>query len=105
MANVAAILAGALAGGLGLAPLCILLAQAWQKSKMHRATVATGVMAIVLSFSAMALAVVMVHVVAGAFVRAFACAMVSVFLAGVGICAVKASRAMRSGGANEGDDG
>ena len=105
MANMAAILVGALAGGLGLAPLCVLLAQAWQRSKMHNATVAAGVMAIVLSFSVMALAGVMVRVAASAFVPAFACAMVSVFLAGLGILAVKASRAMHAGGANEGDDG
>lgn len=105
MANVVALLAGALVGGLGLAPVRILLAQAWEKSKMHSATVAAGVMAIVVSFSVMALAVVVVHVVASARVPAFACAMVSVFLAGLGIRSVKASRAMHSGGASEGDDG
>ena len=93
-----------MAGGLGLAPLCVLLAQAWQRSKMHTAAVVTGVMAIVLSFSAMALAVVVVRVIANAFVSAFACAMVSVFLVGLGILAVKASRVMHSGGASEGDD-
>lgn len=106
MADVVALLAGALVGGLGLAPVCVLLAQAWEKSKMQGATVvAVGVMAIVVSFAVMALAVVVVHVVAGALVPAFACAMVSVFLAGLGIRSVKASRAMHAGGASEGDDG